>query len=187
MSSGPHDKLRRQSRMSAVQALYQMDVAGLTSKQVIMEFLNHRFGYDGEENMVAADETFFEDLVNGVVERQDEIDKMIAENLSKNWTMKRLDLTLRAILRSGTYEMASRIWYQRCIETDIALLWMSLILSAIVSRPLLGQKVCALKMMPHVLRRRVGMIWSSPKTLWSRVCISQTVNMAVMSRKSCCG
>lgn len=108
MSTGPHDKLRRQSRLSAVQALYQMDVAGLTSKHVIMEFLNHRFGYDGEENMVAADETFFEDIVNGVVERQDEIDKMIADNLSKNWTMKRLDLTLRAILRSGAYEITRR-------------------------------------------------------------------------------
>ena len=67
MSTGPHDKLRRQSRLSAVQALYQMDVAGLTSKHVIMEFLNHRFGYDGEENMVAADETFFEDIVEKFV------------------------------------------------------------------------------------------------------------------------
>jgi len=108
MSKGPHNKLRRQSRLSAVQALYQMDVASLTSKQVIMEFLNHRFGFEDEAGMVAADEGYFEDLVNGVVERQDEIDKMIAKNLSKNWTIKRLDLTLRAILRAGSYEILRR-------------------------------------------------------------------------------
>lgn len=108
MSVGPHNKFRRQSRLSAVQALYQMEVSGLTSKQVTMEFLNHRFGYDGEPGMVAGDESFFEDIVTGVVDRQDEIDKMIAENLSEKWSMKRLDLTLRAILRSGTYEILRR-------------------------------------------------------------------------------
>lgn len=108
MSAGPHNKLRRQSRLAAIQALYQMDVSGLTSKQVIMEFLNHRFGYEGEAGMVAADETFFEELIIGVVERQDDIDKMIAKHLSEKWTMKRLDLTLRAILRSGTYEIMQR-------------------------------------------------------------------------------
>lgn len=107
-SKGPHNKLRRQSRLSAVQALYQMDVASLSSKQVIMEFLNHRFGFEDEAGMVTADEDYFEDLVKGVVERQDEIDKIIAENLSKNWTMKRLDLTLRAILRAGSYEILRR-------------------------------------------------------------------------------
>lgn len=108
MSAGPHNKLRRQSRLSAIQALYQMDVSGLTSKQVTMEFLNHRFGYADEEGMVAADEAFFEDLVAGVVDRQDEIDKMITDNLSEKWSMKRLDLTLRAILRSGAYEILRR-------------------------------------------------------------------------------
>ena len=81
MSKGPHNKLRRQSRLSAVQALYQMDVSGLTSKQVTMEFLNHRFGYDDEPGMVAADEGFFENIVMGVVERQDEIDEIIVKNL----------------------------------------------------------------------------------------------------------
>ena len=108
MSKGPHNKLRRQSRLAAVQALYQMDVSGLTSKQVTMEFLNHRFGYADEPGMVAADEEFFENIVAGVVERQEEIDEMITQNLSKSWTMKRLDLTLRAILRSGTYEILQR-------------------------------------------------------------------------------
>jgi len=107
-SKGPHNKLRRQSRLSAVQALYQMDVASLSSKHVIMEFLNHRFGFEDEAGMVAADEDYFENLVKGVVERQDEIDTIIAENLSKNWTMKRLDLTLRAILRAGSYEILRR-------------------------------------------------------------------------------
>lgn len=108
MSAGPHNKLRRQSRLSAVQALYQMDVSGLQSGKVISEFLDHRFGYDGEVNVVAADEDFFEDLVVGVVNRQEDIDKHIVDNLSENWTLKRLDLTLRAILRAGAYEILQR-------------------------------------------------------------------------------
>jgi len=44
MSANP--KLRRVSRVSAVQALYQMDVSGAPHKTVVKEFLDHRFGYE---------------------------------------------------------------------------------------------------------------------------------------------
>ena len=108
MAKGPHDKLRRQSRLSAVQALYQMELSGQTVQQVTMEFLNHRFGYHGEPGMVAADEEFFEDLVRGVIDNQIDIDKMISDNLSSNWKLSRIEKTLRAILRAGSYEILRR-------------------------------------------------------------------------------
>ena len=94
--------------MSAVQALYQLDLTELTTKQVVFEFLNHRFGFEDEEGMVAADEKFFEALVNGVVQFQDEIDRRLDEQLPEKWPLRRLDTTLRALLRSAVFEIIQR-------------------------------------------------------------------------------
>lgn len=106
--SGANPKLRRVSRRSAVQALYQMDVSGAPHKTVIKEFLDHRFGYEDEPGMVRADEPYFEDIMNGVVTNQTRIDQAIDGRLSEKWPLRRLDATLRALLRSATYEIQSR-------------------------------------------------------------------------------
>lgn len=106
--SGANPKLRRVSRTSAVQALYQMDVSGAPHKTVVKEFLDHRFGYDDEPGMVRADEPYFEDIMNGVVANQSKIDQTIDGRLSDKWPLRRLDATLRALLRSATYEIQSR-------------------------------------------------------------------------------
>jgi len=106
--SGANPKLRRVSRTSAVQALYQMDVSGAPHKTVVKEFLDHRFGYEDEPGMVRADEPYFEDIMNGVVENQSRIDGAIVRRLSEKWPLRRLDATLRALLRSATYEIQSR-------------------------------------------------------------------------------
>ena len=94
--------------MSAVQALYQMDVSGAPHKTVVKEFLDHRFGYEDEPGMVRADEPYFEDVVNGVVRDQAKIDEAISGRLNDKWSLRRLDATLRALLRSATYEIQSR-------------------------------------------------------------------------------
>lgn len=106
--SGSTPKLRREARLSGVQALYQMDVANTKSKQVIFEFLNHRFGFEGEDGMVTADEKFFEDLVEGVVREQKQIDAKLDAQLPDKWPLRRLDMTLRALLRAGVYEITQR-------------------------------------------------------------------------------
>lgn len=106
--AGASPKLRRAARLSAVQALYQMDVAAEPSKSVVREFLNHRFGHEDETDMIEADEEFFEDIVLGVVARQDDIDAEIAAHLSDKWKLKRLDITLRAIMRAAAYEILRR-------------------------------------------------------------------------------
>lgn len=108
MSGGATPKLRRQARLSAVQALYQLDVTDTKSKQVIFEFLNHRFGFEDEEGMVAADEKFFEELVDGVLQEQDVIDAKLDGQLPKKWPLRRLDMTLRATLRAGVFEITQR-------------------------------------------------------------------------------
>jgi len=106
--SGANPKLRRVSRLSAVQALYQMDVSGTPHKVVIKEFLDHRFGYKDEPGMVHADEPFFEDIMDGVVTHQADIDGAVETQLSDKWPLRRLDATLRALLRSATYEIMRR-------------------------------------------------------------------------------
>jgi len=106
--SGANPKLRRVSRLSAVQALYQMDVSGTPHKVVIKEFRDHRFGHKDEPGMVHADEPFFEDIMDGVVTHQADIDGAVETQLSDKWPLRRLDATLRALLRSATYEIMRR-------------------------------------------------------------------------------
>ena len=71
-------RLRRSARLSAVQALYQMETSGSGAKAVVKEFRDHRFGYEDEPgDYVETDEDFFEDLVTGIVSIQADVDKRI--------------------------------------------------------------------------------------------------------------
>jgi len=100
---------RSVARLAAVQALYQMEAGGAGVEAVIREFSEHRFDRDIEGlTMSGADEAFFADLVRGVVEAQAQIDKAIVRRLAEGWRLERLDATVRAILRSGAFELAHR-------------------------------------------------------------------------------
>jgi N utilization substance protein B len=102
-------RLRRSSRLSAVQALYQMETSGTGAKAVVKEFREHRFGYDDEPgDYVEADEDFFENLVTGIIAVQDDVDARISSVLKEGWKLSRLDSTVRAILRAGGYELVAR-------------------------------------------------------------------------------
>lgn len=100
---------RSVARLAAVQALYQMEVSSIGVEHVIREFTDHRFDRDIEGvTLASADEAFFAELVRGVVADQAKIDAAIARRLAKGWRLERLDATVRAILRAGTYELISR-------------------------------------------------------------------------------
>ncbi len=106
--SGPKAS-RSVARLAAVQALYQMEVSGVGVEHVIREFTDHRFDRDVEgETLAAADETFFADLVRGVVSEQAKVDSAIVKRLASGWKLERLDATARAILRSGAFELTHR-------------------------------------------------------------------------------
>lgn len=105
---GPLPVRRRAARLAAVQALYQMDMSGEGDKPVIRQFRDHHFGHLGETGKVEADEEFFSDVVEGVVANQAEIDAAVSGHLSAKWSLKRLDSTLRAIMRAGSYEIMRR-------------------------------------------------------------------------------
>ncbi|MBV8594132.1 MAG: transcription antitermination factor NusB [Caulobacteraceae bacterium] len=107
--SGVPRQARSVARLAAVQALYQMEVSGAGAEAVIREFTDHRFDRDVEgETLAAADEAFFADLVRGVVERQQDVDRQVARHLAANWRLERIDATVRAMLRAGTFELAFR-------------------------------------------------------------------------------
>jgi transcription antitermination protein NusB len=97
------------ARLAAVQALYQMDLGGATLPEIIAEFEVHRLGkeLDGEQYR-DADAAFFREIVGGVVSRQRELDPAIDGALTGNWPLARVDATLRAILRAGTFELSRR-------------------------------------------------------------------------------
>jgi transcription antitermination protein NusB len=97
---------RSRARLAAVQALYQMDVAGTDLNEVIAEFKAHRIGRDVEDSDVAgADSEHFARILIGVVQRQRELDPMIDQQLAAGWRLVRVDAILRAILRAGGFEL----------------------------------------------------------------------------------
>lgn len=100
---------RTAARVAAVQALYQMDLAGTDLNDVIEEFLQVRFSSDGQEETIdGADRTFFADILRAVLRRQREIDPMVDEQLATGWRLVRVDSILRAILRAGVAELLDR-------------------------------------------------------------------------------
>jgi N utilization substance protein B len=48
------------------------------------------------------------DVVEGVVREQLTLDRKVDDCLADEWTLSRLDATLRAILRAGAYELMFR-------------------------------------------------------------------------------
>jgi transcription antitermination protein NusB len=100
---------RSAARLAAVQALYQMDMTGIDLTEVVAEFETHRLGQEIEgEQYCAAEAVFFRDLVEGVVREQRRLDPLIDQQLAEGWRLTRVDSILRAILRSGAYELFMR-------------------------------------------------------------------------------
>ena len=100
---------RGAARLAAVQALYQMELAGSTLPDILAEYETHRLGKEIDGSQYRnADAGFFRDIVGGVVADQRELDPAIAASLTADWPLPRIDATLRAILRAGAFELCSR-------------------------------------------------------------------------------
>lgn len=100
---------RTAARVAAVQALYQMDMAGTDLNAVIEEFVDLRFPRaPGDEAAAGADPTFFTELLRGVLRRQRDIDPLLDQQLAEGWRLRRIDAIVRAILRAGVFELMER-------------------------------------------------------------------------------
>ena len=100
---------RGAARLAAVQALYQMDIAGAGINDIFAEFESHWLGGEVEgDKYLPAEAAFFRDVVSGVVRDQAKLDPLIDDALSRGWPLKRIDAILRAVLRAGAYELEHR-------------------------------------------------------------------------------
>src|SRR5215475_8119764 len=100
---------RGAARLAAVQALYQMDIAGTGLNDILAEFESHWIGREVEgAQYLPAEAAFFRDVVSGVVREQRSIDPLVDEALARGWPLKRIEAILRAVLRAGAYELGYR-------------------------------------------------------------------------------
>lgn len=100
---------RGTARLAAVQALYQMDIGGAGLLETAAEYEAFRLGKEIDGfTYREADPQWFRAILSGVVEGQKTIDPVIHTSLTDDWPLSRLDSTLRAILRAGTYELMKR-------------------------------------------------------------------------------
>jgi transcription antitermination protein NusB len=102
-------RARTVARLAAVQALYQMELAGTGVEAVIKEFLDHRFEseLDGEP-LAEADHAYFAEIMRGVIKDQASVDQAVTKRLATGWRLERLDATVRAMLRAGAFELKHR-------------------------------------------------------------------------------
>ncbi len=107
---------RSLSRLAAVLALYQMDIAGTDLNIIIDDFINARgpSAFEGEKtdgmqiDLSGMDVDMFKNIIHGMIADQKNIDQAIHQKLNADWPMARIDTTLRAIFRAGGYEMLNR-------------------------------------------------------------------------------
>ena len=100
---------RGAARLAAVQALYQMDIAGTGVNDILAQFERHWIGQEVEgEKYLPAEAAFFRDIVGGVVREQRVLDPLIDKVLAGGWPLKRIEAILRAVMRAGAYELGHR-------------------------------------------------------------------------------
>ncbi|MGT2958556.1 N utilization substance protein B [Streptococcus bovimastitidis] len=93
---------RRDLRERAFQALFNMEHGGdfLESSQFAYDYDKD---YDQEQPLDVP--AFLLTLVNGVKDHKDELDAIIKDNLKQGWSLERLTLSDRTMLRLGLYEI----------------------------------------------------------------------------------
>ena len=100
---------RGAARLAAVQALYQMDIAGAGINDIFAEFESHWLGNEVEgAQYLPAEAAFFRDVVSGLVREQRSLDPLVDKVLAQGWPLKRIETILRAVLRAGAYELGHR-------------------------------------------------------------------------------
>jgi N utilization substance protein B len=101
---------RSMARLLAVQAVYQIEMTGITADRALDEFVRHRLDAPGEEGetFAPADRSMFVAIVGGVTRDRQVLDEAITGSLDPSWPLDRLETVLRAILRCGVWELRSR-------------------------------------------------------------------------------
>lgn len=99
---------RSATRLAAVQALYQIDVADAPAVEVLREFRDKRWSKaDQELELPDPDNQMLDDLVLGVSSQKLAVDTALEAALAGGHSVDRLEILLRAVLRAGAYELTA--------------------------------------------------------------------------------
>jgi len=113
-------KSRRTCREAAMQALYLCDAQGSFCHETADLFSSHfvRIGLndDGENTTPRESDPFYREIVDGVLSNREAIDSVIGL-ASRNWSIARMALVDRNILRVAVYE----ILYRADVPTKVAI------------------------------------------------------------------
>ena len=103
-------ELRSATRLALVQALYQIEISGHSSGQVVAQFLSYQKGAVGvDEQTREIDHQLFSQMLNKVQNDIETLDELVANVLTKDWSMDRLGATMRALMRASCYELTNRM------------------------------------------------------------------------------
>jgi N utilization substance protein B len=107
-ASASRAEKRAAARLSAVQALYQMEISGKGLNEVFAEFESFWMGREIEgDQYKPAEAALFRDLVQGVLAEQIALDQAV-DALLQGWPLKRVEAIMRATMRVGAYELLHR-------------------------------------------------------------------------------
>jgi transcription antitermination protein NusB len=94
------------ARLGAVQALYQMDIAGSDVGETLAQFSARASGDNFDNGEIGqADFKHLCKVAEGVVREQALLDPRLDKLLDPTWPIHRLDSTVRAILRAAAFEL----------------------------------------------------------------------------------
>ena len=97
---------RRNTRKIAVQAIFQFFFSKEDVNKILEEFCNYRIK-EFKNYKKKYDIDFLKKVVVGVHQNEKKITNMIECNLSENWLIDRVDLTMKAIISLAIYELIS--------------------------------------------------------------------------------
>ena len=114
--SSPDAALRRRvARLRACQALFQLEARATAGKvfedvsYIVSEFCTHRFSEPCPGfGQVRGDIKFFMDLLSGIADTHQEMDRKISSCFSAQENLRHMEPMLRCVLRLGVFELVHR-------------------------------------------------------------------------------
>ena len=109
---------RSTARLAAVQALYDAGVTGATADSLLKDFIEHSIGSrtlvtdeedetETEVALTAPDPLLLAAILRGSLAQAAQLDEVVANALTGDWTIERLEAVLHAILRAAAFELTA--------------------------------------------------------------------------------
>jgi N utilization substance protein B len=116
MSKKASGRSRSTARLAAVQALYDAEVTGDSVEVLLKDFIDHGIGSraivtdedddsETEIALAAPDPLLLAAILRGSLAHAAQLDEIVAQALTGDWNIERLEQVLRAILRAAAFEL----------------------------------------------------------------------------------